>query len=94
VTNWSRLEYRAENLPVGKGGFEDSPKVSWDGGISYQDGVMRPGYREELSLWAESMLSGSQCHSDVEDAWRDMVVLEAILKSLFEERSLKVEYGA
>jgi myo-inositol 2-dehydrogenase/D-chiro-inositol 1-dehydrogenase len=93
VTNWSRLEYRAENLPVGKGGYEDSTKVSWDGGISYQDGVMRPGYRTELSLWADGILSGTRCHADVEDAWRDMVVLETLLESLRVEEPREVEYG-
>jgi myo-inositol 2-dehydrogenase/D-chiro-inositol 1-dehydrogenase len=93
VTNWSKLEYRAEDLPVGKGGYEDSPKVSWDGGISYQDGVMRPGYRSELSFWAEGILHGARCHADVEDAWRDMVVLEALLESLQREKPRKIKYG-
>lgn len=92
VKNWSTLEYRAENLPVGKGGYQDSPKVKWDGGISYQDGVMRPGYRSELSLWVNGILQGARCHADVEDAWRDMVVLETLLESLRVEEPRRVEY--
>jgi UDP-N-acetylglucosamine 3-dehydrogenase len=50
--DWTRLAYRPANPPIGRGGYDDSPTVRWDGGISFQGGAIRPGYREELSLWA------------------------------------------
>ncbi len=86
VRNWTKLEYRPPNLPVGSGSYQDSPGIHWDGGISFQQGVIRPGYREELTLWAKGILEGAECHATVEDGWRDMVVLEAILESLVEKK--------
>ena len=63
VRDWTRLAYRPANPPIGRGGYDDSPTVGWDGGTSFQGGAIRPGYREELSLWAEGMLEGARCHA-------------------------------
>ncbi len=82
VRNWTRLEYRPRKAPVGKGGYDDSPKVIWDGGIGFEGGAIRPGYREELALWARAILEGVECHATVEDGWRDMLALEAMMESL------------
>jgi predicted dehydrogenase len=80
--NWTHLRYRPPSPPLGRGGYEDSPTVEWKGGISFQEGVFRPGYREELSLWARAILGGERCHATLEDGWRDMLVVEAIHRSL------------
>lgn len=80
--NWSSLIYHPPQAPVGRGGYSDHPVIAWDGGISYQNGVVRPGYREELELWAAAILNDGECHATVEDGWRDMVVIDAMMESL------------
>jgi UDP-N-acetylglucosamine 3-dehydrogenase len=80
--DWTHLVYRPPCPPIGQGGYDDSPSIQWSGGISFQEGVIRPGYREELRLWADGMLNGARCHADLEDGWLDMLVVEALHRSI------------
>jgi predicted dehydrogenase len=91
ASNWTQLVYHPPQAPVGAGGYQDHPAVTWDGGISYQDGVMRPGYREELILWARAILEDGTCHSTVEDGWRDMLVIDAMVESLNTGQSVEID---
>lgn len=75
---------------VGAGGFEDRPVMTWDEGTGYKDGFGRPGYREELELFVKAILEGVECHADLNDAWKDMLVLDAIEQSLKEGRSVEL----
>ncbi|MBI4553279.1 MAG: Gfo/Idh/MocA family oxidoreductase [Candidatus Latescibacteria bacterium] len=90
TSNWTRLIYHPPQPPVGQGGYSDHPAVTWDGGISYQNGVIRPGYREELELWARAILEDGDCHSTVEDGWRDMLVIDAMVESLNTGRTVEI----
>ncbi len=79
--NWTKLRYSAPGLPVGQGGYADNPILHWDGGITYQDGVIRPGYREEFTAWARAILDDTECAANLEDGYREMLVLDAIVES-------------
>ncbi|MDA0841974.1 MAG: Gfo/Idh/MocA family oxidoreductase [Planctomycetota bacterium] len=79
--NWTKLEYSCPGLPVGKGSYFDSPVIKWDGGISYQGGVFRPGYREELTTWARAILDNTDCAANLEDGYRAMLIIDAIIES-------------
>ena len=79
--NWTKLEYACPDLPVGKGFYNDNPVIKWDGGISYQGGVNRPSYREELTTWARAILDDTDCAANLEDGYRDMLVIDAIIES-------------
>ena len=79
--NWTKLTYAVPGLPVGQGGYSDGPVVQWDGGISYQDGVIRPGYREEFTAWARAILDDTECAANLEDGYREMLILDAIVES-------------
>jgi len=90
--NWTKLTYSLPHLPVGSGGYNDAPVVSWDGGISYQNGVIRPGYREELTAWVRAILDDTDCHANLEDAYREMLVIDAILKSIKKGTEVELDY--
>ena len=79
--NWTKLSYSTPDLPVGQGGYSDGRIVQWDGGISYQEGVIRPGYREELTAWAQAILSDGECRANLEDGYREMCLIDAIIES-------------
>lgn len=91
--NWSKLTYSVPNLPVGQGGYSDGRVITWDGGISYQNGVFRPGYREELTAWAQAILNGTECRANLEDGYREMLVLDGILQSVREGREIPIPEG-
>jgi predicted dehydrogenase len=82
VRNWQQLEYMPARPPVGRGGYSDHPAFRWDGGISYAEGVIRPGYREEWQAFAQAIREGADCHANVEDAWQAMRIIEALMESL------------
>jgi myo-inositol 2-dehydrogenase/D-chiro-inositol 1-dehydrogenase len=88
--NWTKLTCSVPGLPVGAGGYADGCVVSWDGGISYQDGVVRPGYREELTVWARAILDGGDCRANLEDGYREMALIDAIVRSAVEGREIAV----
>lgn len=90
--NWTKLFYALPNLPVGRGGYDDARVIAWDGGISYQNGVIRPGYREELTTWARAILEDTECHANLEDAYREMLLIDAIIESLQKNKEIRVEY--
>ncbi|MBM3215574.1 Gfo/Idh/MocA family oxidoreductase, partial [Candidatus Poribacteria bacterium] len=80
--NWSKLTYSIPDLPVGTGGYNDGRIITWDGGIGYQNGVIRPGYREEITAWARAILDGTECRADLDDGYREMLLIDAIIESL------------
>jgi predicted dehydrogenase len=82
VRNWQRLEYVPPQPFMGRGGYNDHPAFTWDGGIGYADGVVRPGYREEWQAFARAITEDTPCHPNVEDAWQAMRVIEALMESL------------
>ena len=43
--------------------------------------MIRPGYREELTTWARSVLDDSECRADLEDGYREMLIIDAIIQS-------------
>jgi predicted dehydrogenase len=90
VRNWQQLEYAPPQAPVGQG-FHGYPRIHWDGGINYAEGVMRPGYREEWQAFARAIQEGTECHANVEDAWQAMRIVEAMNRSLSEERSVALD---
>jgi predicted dehydrogenase len=64
--------------------------MTWDSGITYNDGVSRPGYKEELEQFARAILYDEPCHADLEDGWKAMLVLDAIEESLQEGKPAAV----
>ena len=79
--NWTKLRYSGGDIPLGRGGYADSRIVHWDGGITYSDGVVRPGYREELTAWARAVLTDGECGANLEDGYREMQLIDAIVES-------------
>lgn len=79
--NWSKLSCSLPDIPVGQGGYNDGRIINWDGGISYQGGVIRPGYREEIATWAQAILSDTECTANLEDGYREMCIIDAIIQS-------------
>jgi len=79
--NWTKLSYSTPNLPIGEGGYNDGRVIQWDSGINYQNGVIRPGYREELTCWAEAILKNGECQANLEDGYREMCLIDAIIES-------------
>ena len=79
--NWTKLRYSGGDIPLGSGGYQDSRIVHWDGGITYSDGVVRPGYREELTAWARAVLTDGECGANLEDGYREMQLIDAIVES-------------
>jgi myo-inositol 2-dehydrogenase/D-chiro-inositol 1-dehydrogenase len=90
--NWTKLTYAIPDLPVGSGGYNDGRVVTWDGGISYQNGVIRPGYREELTAWARAILDNTDCRANLDDAYREMLVIDAIVESLRTNQEVPLVY--
>ena len=88
----ARLRYYKEQPPVGAGGYTDTPAITWHQGNLYR-GYARPGYREELEHFAASILEGVQPRSSLEDAWRDMVILEAIIESARSGEAVRLAYS-
>ena len=88
--NWTKLSYSTPDISVGQGGYSDGRIIQWDGGISYQDGVIRPGYREELTTWARSVLDDSECRADLEDGYREMLILDAIIQSAKTDKEIVI----
>ncbi len=91
VEEAARLRYFKEQPPVGVGGYTDTPAITWHQGNLYR-GYARPGYVEELGHFAESLLAGRQPHSSLEDAFRNMAILEAIIESAGSRESLELAY--
>jgi predicted dehydrogenase len=54
------------------------------------EGVGRPGYREELELFAQTIREGGTGHPNLEDAWQAMLVIDAIEQSLREEKLVHI----
>ncbi len=54
------------------------------------EGVGRPGYREELDLFAQTIREGGTGHANLADAWQAMLVIDAIEQSLREERVVTI----
>jgi predicted dehydrogenase len=82
VRNWHTLEYMPPKPAIGRGGYADHPALVWNSGIGYMEGLGRPGYREELELFAQAIREGGKGHADLEDAWQAMLVIDAIEESL------------
>ncbi|GIX06021.1 MAG: hypothetical protein KatS3mg115_0424 [Candidatus Poribacteria bacterium] len=82
VHNWSKIALSVPDLPIGQGGYNDGRAIHWDGGITYQNGAIRPGYREELTAWARAILEDTECRANLEDGYREMLLIEAIMKSV------------
>ena len=90
VRNWHTLEYMPSQPAIGRGGYSDHPALIWNSGIGYMEGVGRPGYREELELFAQTIREGGTGHANLEDAWQAMLVIDAIEQSLREERLVNI----
>ena len=88
--NWTKLSYSTPNIPIGQGGYSDGRIIEWDGSISYQNGVIRPGYREELTTWARAILNDTACHANLEDGYREMCIIDAIIQSVKEGREVSL----
>lgn len=92
VRNGSDLEYIETPTWSGTpGGYQDLPMLTWNPGTHYR-GLGRHGYIEELEHFAQSILQGQKPHASLEDGYRNMCVLEAILKSIEVEKAVKVQY--
>ncbi len=57
---------------------------------SHYRGVSRPGYVEELEVFAQSVLSGERPHADAEDAYYALKTLDAIVKSFDTGRRIRI----
>jgi myo-inositol 2-dehydrogenase / D-chiro-inositol 1-dehydrogenase len=79
--NWTKLSYSTPDISIGNGGYSDGRIIQWDGGISYQEGVNRPGYREELTTWSRAILDDTECRANLEDGYREMLIIDAIIRS-------------
>jgi len=91
VEEAARLRYFKEQPPVGAGGYADTPAITWHQGNLYR-GYARPGYIEELEHFAGSLLEGRQPRSSLEDAYRDMAILEAIIESARSGEAVRLVY--
>jgi len=91
VEEAARLRYFEEQPPVGVGGYADTPAITWHQGNLYR-GYARPGYLEELEHFAESLLADRQPHSSLEDAYRNMAILEAIIESARSGEAVRLAY--
>jgi predicted dehydrogenase len=91
--NWTKLSYATPEMPIGQGGYSDGRIINWDGGISYQNGVIRPGYREELTAWAHAILNDTECRANLEDGYREMLIIDAIIQSTKEGQEIAVPEG-
>jgi len=65
---------------VGVGGYRDYPTQEWDAG-SYYLGGPRPGYVEELTHFADCVLSGEQPLASIADAHEGLRICQAIIDS-------------
>ena len=63
------------------GGYMDPPSEEWELGTALHS-IGRPGYLEEMRHWAQSLLTGKQPESSLEDAYQNMRVLKAIIDSI------------
>ena len=91
VEEAARLRYLKEQPPVGAGGYADTPAITWHQRNLYR-GYARPGYIEELEHFAGSLLEGRQPRSSLEDAYRDMAILEAIIESARSGEAVRLAY--
>ena len=67
---------------TGEGGrYANTPTEEWDVNTAL-DGIGRPGYFEEMSHWARSLLEGKQPEPSLEDAYQNMRVIRAISESV------------
>lgn len=73
--------YRVPTWLGSGGGYVDTPTEEWNINSAYH-GIARPGYLEEMQHWAQSLMTGKQPHSSLEDAYENMRVLEAISRSI------------
>ncbi len=67
---------------TGEGGrYASTPTEEWEVNTAF-DGIGRPGYFEEMSHWAESLLVGKQPEASLEDAYQNMRVMKGITESV------------
>ena len=88
-----KAEGRVEMPPkpgIGRGSYSDHPALIWNSGIGYMEGLGRPGYREELELFARAIREGGAAHPNLEDAWQAMRVIDAIEQSLREDAVVRL----
>jgi predicted dehydrogenase len=45
-----------------------------------------------LTAWATAILNDTECHADLEDGYREMCLIDAILQSLREGREITLAY--
>jgi len=92
VRNASDLEYIETPTWSGTpGGYRDIPALTWNRGTHYR-GLGQQGYMEELEHFARAILQGQKPRASLEDGYRDMCVLEAVLKSIDAGKPVKVQY--
>ena len=75
---------RRYRLPTwtGEGGrYANTPTEEWEVNTAV-DGIGRPGYYEEMSHWAQSLLEGKQPEPSLEDAYQNMRVIRGISESI------------
>ncbi|MBI1926398.1 Gfo/Idh/MocA family oxidoreductase [Candidatus Poribacteria bacterium] len=74
-------QYRVPTWTGEGGGYTDTPTEEWDVGTALHS-IGRPGYLEEMSHWAQSLLAGKPPEASLEDAYQNMRVLKAISDSV------------
>jgi predicted dehydrogenase len=90
VVEAERLTFYKEQPALGEGGYRDTPSMAWSQGNMYR-GYGRPGYVEELDHFAMSLLAGQQPRSSLEDSFRNMQILEAIIASNTARQPIRLE---
>jgi len=58
---------------------------------SHYRGVSRPGYVEELEVFAQSVASGDHPHADAEDAYYALKTLDAIVESIRKGGRIRID---
>jgi len=67
---------------TGEGGrYANTPTEEWDVNTAH-DGIGRPGYFEEMSHWAQSLLEGKEPEASLEDSYQNLCVITAISESV------------
>ena len=73
--------YRVPTWTGDGGGYANTPTEEWEVNTAF-DGIGRPGYYEEMSHWAQSLLEGKQPEPSLEDAYQNMRVIRGISESI------------
>ncbi len=77
--------YRVPTWTGEGGGYANTPTEEWDVNTAL-DGIGRPGYYEEMSHWAQSLLEGKPPEPSLEDAYQNMRVMRGISESIESKR--------